>query len=421
MELNENFFITEEVAFEAHLDTCKDWPEAILKFKKDSWQKYKAEPFPTNKDEGWRFSNLYKQDLGLFSLKDSSQSNHEVSDFDLALQNNSVIHYKAKTPGLIFEPICTAVYKHPELILENFRAQDEQMGCKKYLYLHAAYLQNGYLLCLPENLKLSEHINIIQVLDKNAAAIFPTNIIVAKANTECTIFETYLSTDPSFSGFCCTYNSVHLDKHAKLFKKTIQNFNLNTLSYHIEHNSVEKEAHLKTLSINIGSHALRTESQVTLKQVGAQADMYALSLAKNNQFLDQRTLQIHTAPSTRSNLLYKNALYNKAQTIFSGLIKVSPEAQKTDAYQKNRNLLLSENAQAHSLPGLEILANDVKCSHGATTSPIDNNELYYLLSRGIAKENAQKLLTLGFFNEVLEHLQETRYTEIIQSILEENS
>jgi Fe-S cluster assembly protein SufD len=133
--------------------------------------------------------------------------------------------------------------------------------------------------------------------------------------------------------------------------------------------------------------------------------MLALTVADGDREFDQRTLQTHIAPNTTSNLLYKNALLDTAKTIFSGLIIVEPDAQKTDAYQKNRNLMLSDEAEAHSLPGLEIQANDVKCSHGSTSARIDAEQEFYLQARGIAPAAARRLLVTAFFEEVLNKLE----------------
>ena len=133
--------------------------------------------------------------------------------------------------------------------------------------------------------------------------------------------------------------------------------------------------------------------------------MLAITAADGSQEFDQRTLQVHQAPNTKSDLLYKNALLDRARTIFSGLIIVDPDAQKTDAYQSNRNLMLSDDAEANSLPGLEIQANDVRCTHGATTGRIDPEQEFYLRSRGIDAARADQLLIFGFFEEVLNRLQ----------------
>ena len=132
--------------------------------------------------------------------------------------------------------------------------------------------------------------------------------------------------------------------------------------------------------------------------------MLAVTVADGAQEIDARTFQIHEAPNTASDLLYKNSLDDTARTIFSGLIRVDPGAHQTDAYQKVRNLLLSDEAEANSAPGLEIEANDVRCTHGATSGQIEEEELFYLMSRGITKKAAQKLIVHGFLQEAIDRL-----------------
>jgi Fe-S cluster assembly protein SufD len=140
-------------------------------------------------------------------------------------------------------------------------------------------------------------------------------------------------------------------------------------------------------------------------------------VAQGDQEFDQRTLQSHQAPHTGSNLLYKNALLDRARTIFSGLIIVDPEAQKTDAYQSNRNLLLSDDAETNSLPGLQIQANDVRCTHGATSGHVDAEQMFYLESRGIAPAAARELLVFGFFEEVLAKLEHEALRSALRSLI----
>ena len=142
-----------------------------------------------------------------------------------------------------------------------------------------------------------------------------------------------------------------------------------------------------------------------------------MALADADQEIDQRTLQTHTAPHTTSNLLFKNALKENSKTIFSGLIKVDEVAQQTDAYQTNRNLLLSNTAEANSLPGLEIEANDVKCSHGATTSEIQDEEIFYMLARGIPKDAAEELIVYGFFEEILKNIEDEKLSDCTRQLI----
>jgi len=147
--------------------------------------------------------------------------------------------------------------------------------------------------------------------------------------------------------------------------------------------------------------------------------MASLSLTDCDQEIDQRTLQTHLAGNSHSDLLFKNALMDDSRTIFSGLIQVAEEAQKTDAYQTNRNLLLSSTAEANSLPGLEIKANDVKCSHGATTSQIDDNELFYMLARGINRATARELFVFGFFEEVIAKIAHEELADGIRELIQQ--
>ncbi|MEM9227498.1 MAG: SufD family Fe-S cluster assembly protein, partial [Verrucomicrobiota bacterium] len=146
--------------------------------------------------------------------------------------------------------------------------------------------------------------------------------------------------------------------------------------------------------------------------------MYSLTVAQREQEFDQRTLQVHAAPNATSDLLYKNALLDSSHTIFSGMILVEPEGQQTDAYQTNRNLLLSPTAEASSLPGLEIEANDVKCSHGATTGQIDAEQLYYLMARGIPKNVAYELLVFGFFEEIIEKVDNPELKDNLRTLVQ---
>jgi Fe-S cluster assembly protein SufD len=152
---------------------------------------------------------------------------------------------------------------------------------------------------------------------------------------------------------------------------------------------------------------------------GAEIDLLGLSVGKGTQLFDQRTRQLHLAPNGRSDLLYKNALLDQSKAVFSGIIKVEAQAQQTDAYQTNRNLLLSPEAEADSLPGLEILANEVKCSHGSTIGEIDEEQLFYLLSRGISKASAEELLVNGFLDEVLKRLKNEELADLLREHLKE--
>ena len=172
------------------------------------------------------------------------------------------------------------------------------------------------------------------------------------------------------------------------------------------------------LALNFGGKYSRLESVSRMVDRGARSDMLAISVAREEQEFDQRTLQDHLKPDTTSDLLYKNALYDQSRTIFSGLIKVERGAHRTDAYQKVRNLLLSDEAEANSMPGLEILADEVRCTHGATSGQVEPEELFYLKSRGIDDLAAKRLVARGFLNEVVDRLADEELSEYLHRQIE---
>ena len=174
-----------------------------------------------------------------------------------------------------------------------------------------------------------------------------------------------------------------------------------------------------SLHLNLGGTYSRLESVSRLAGAGSRSDMLAATVAEGTQEFDQRTLQDHVEPHTTSDLLYKNALTDATKTVFAGLIRVGTEAQHTDAYQKVRNLMLSDDAEADSMPGLEILADEVRCTHGATSGHVDEEEMFYLLARGIDPRSAQELIVQGFLNEVIERLPDADATGRFSALLAE--
>ena len=183
--------------------------------------------------------------------------------------------------------------------------------------------------------------------------------------------------------------------------------------------TVDHDAAAMSLNVNLGARYSRFESLSRLVGEGGRSDLLAIAIADRDQEFDARTLQDHASPHTTSDLLYKNALADQSRSIFGGLIRVEPHAHFTDAYQKVRNLLLSDDAEADSMPGLEILADNVKCSHGATSGQIDEDEMFYLLSRGIPPNVARRLLVTGFLDEVLRRLEDPTIVGHLQKLIEE--
>ena len=235
----------------------------------------------------------------------------------------------------------------------------------------------------------------------DGVAVFPHALIIAGERAVADIHDFHLSAKADQRALAISAADIHAGTGSQVRRLAVQAWGSATQSFQVDNTCGGRDALISSVNAAVGSRRARLENCVRIDGEGADVRLYGISVATGEQEFDQRTLQIHAAGHAKSDLLFKNALLGKARTIFSGLIKVAPDAQRTDAYQTNRNLLLSPDAEADSLPGLEIEANDVKCSHGATTGQIDPAELFYLRARGIPLAVAQELLAQGFLEEVL--------------------
>ena len=180
----------------------------------------------------------------------------------------------------------------------------------------------------------------------------------------------------------------------------------------------QKDSQIKTTVLNLGAQYARVQSIGKIIETGANVQLKGISLANKKQLFDHRTFQSHIASNGKSDVFYKNVLLDEARTIFEGMIKIGKNAKATDAYQTNRNLLLSEKAQTYSLPQLEIANNDVRCSHGSTSSGIDPVQHFYLRSRGLSKEKANELLVLGFLEQVLDEFEDSQIQQHAIKLIE---
>jgi Fe-S cluster assembly protein SufD len=405
-----------EAVFDHFLARHSELPQWLVNQKKKTWTDYLALPAPTRKMENWRFANVKGLGVEGFRLaqavtEEDAQSLIEESK---SVQNTSgkfvfanddliaeeAISGELKAKGVIFEPLERAFAKHSELLEEFFMAQESALGSEKFTALHTALNRNGTLLFVPENLEIELPFVSHHWASGKESAVFPHTLVIAKDNSKLTFVDVYDSDEES-AQLACGVSTLYAGPGSNVEYHYVQTWNEASLSFNQLTTIAQRDSHIRAFGLNLGSKHARSEGHTIIDGPGSNAELFSLTVAHEEQEMDQRTLQSHNAANSRSDLLFKIALQDRSKTIFSGLIKVAEEAQQTDAYQTNRNLLLNPGAEANSLPGLEILANDVKCSHGATTGQIDEDQLFYLLTRGISKATAQQLLVFGFFEEIL--------------------
>jgi Fe-S cluster assembly protein SufD len=411
--------------FAAHLASVAAAPAWWLERKRAAFEKFTALPMPKRTDESWRFSSIANLTLESFALLPPAKST--IAPFplenaaSLTFVNNAAMagaNSVSKLPaGVIVTTLADAAVKHADLLRAHFMAQPQKLGSEKFALLHTAFVGDGAFIYVPKGVEVSAPILVQHIASGAGAAVFPHTLVIAEENSKVSVIDTFVSADSS-AHFACGANDLYAGHGAQLNYVGTQAWSRDTLSFQFNSTVVRRDARVQSLNVHLGGRQARHESLSQLQAPGAFSEMLALTVADTEQEFDQRTLQIHQAPNTKSDLLYKNALRDKAKTIFSGLIIVDPDAQKTDAYQSNRNLMLSEEAEASSLPGLEIQANDVRCTHGATSSRIDPEQEFYLQSRGIAKEAADELLTFGFFEEVLNRLTSDELHDALRVLIQ---
>lgn len=422
-----------DISFERHIAHYKHLPW-LQKVKREAWQEFNLLQMPKRTDETWRFSDLKNYNLGGYHFPrakigyervDISRLSSIVPNFSgrMIFEDNHILCHDyvdvdLSEMGVIWEPLSEAFENHPDLVQKYFLKQRTHLGSEKFYHLNIAYAHSGAFLYVPKDIVIPKPLIVFHWSQEKDVALTPQTIIVAESNSSVTLVDVYVSHTRQHPALAISVGSTFAAKGAQVTRKTIQNWNNQTLSFQLDSTIVAEDSNVKTIAINLGAKAARFENQVTLDGPRAAANLSSLSVADENQEFDQRSYQEHKAPHTNSDLLYKNVLMDQSKTIFSGMIKVLPEADKTDAYQTNRNLLLSEDAVANSLPGLEIEANDVKCSHGATSGKLDEKELFYMLSRGISKKQAQELLVFGFLEEVLGKIENTALIEGLREIIE---
>jgi len=409
-------------------------PEWFHEQQEEAWNLYQTIPPPNRKDQLWRFSSVDLLDLRSFRFgaapSDDARSavleqSRGIPDVaarlvfagDQLIQRD-IVSDELKKRGVIFQPLERAMVEHEDLFRKYFMSQPAVLGSAKFAALHKALVSSGTVLYVPRGVEIDHPIEIFHWLVGENASVFPHLLLVADELAKVTVVEHFRSLDSQHPGFACGVNDLIAGPGAKVTYVCAQNWGENVRALQMNTTTVDHDASAMSLNLHLGARYSRFESLSRLVGEGARSDLLAVSVATGEQEFDARTLQDHLSPHTASDLLYKNALDGRARSTFGGLIRVEPHAHFTDAYQKVRNLLLSDDSEANSMPGLEILADNVRCTHGATSGQIEPDELFYLRSRGIPVSVAQRLVVTGFLNEVIDRLNQAPIAEQLQGLIE---
>lgn len=411
-----------------------DLPAWFRARQTEAWTRFTSIPMPARKDQAWRFSNVNVLDLSSFVVNDTvaDDDRREILERSVSLEEvagrlifaddnllrRDPLPQKLRDLGLILKPLERGLIEHEDLFQKHFMAQPTALGSAKFAALHEAFVRSGTFVYVPRGVEVELPFEIFHWLSGENASVFPHTLLIADELSKVTVIEHFQSAHPDRRGFACGVNDLVVGRGAKITYICAQNWNENTVALQMNTTTVERDASGMSLNLHLGGAYSRFESLSRITGENGRSDLLSVSVGDRAQEFDARTLQDHASPHTTSDLLYKNSLSGRSRNTFGGLIRVEPHAHFTDAYQTVRNLLLSDDAEANSMPGLEILADNVKCSHGATSGQLHEDELFYLLARGISKPVAQRLLVTGFLNEVIQRLDQPKIAAKLHDLIE---
>ena len=417
-------------------------PQWMREKRLEAYGLYEALPMPhTTKDDTWRRTvDMRTQDywrrtrrhlrgFAIEKYRPSNPTNGEqpIGDIDhnneetagVLVQVDGHLQHSSDTEilkkkGVYFADLHTALQEQPELLrtyfmnkavtLETTLKSGNIAQRNKFDALHGAFWQGGYVLYVPKNTRVEVPLRVaIKVSEADQADLSHT-LIIAEEGSQVVVLEDNLSTTPDASGLHSGAVEIFAGQNANVTYVQAQRWNRNVWNFASHRAMVARDAHLCWVTATFGGRLNKINQAVVLEGAGGNAHMLGLAFTDARQHLDVSTAQEHIAPHTTSDLLYRTVLKDRAQTAWGGNIYVYPAANHTDAYQKNDNLLLSERAHADTLPGLEIQAHEVRCTHGATAGKIDAEQIFYLMSRGLPYAQAEKLIVEGFFQPVMERI-----------------
>lgn len=305
--------------------------------------------------------------------------------------------------GVIFTSLRRAAMEHPALVQRYLGTQAVPPTYSKFAAMNAAFLQAGAFLYVPRFVEVALPLQALHWADGHGLALTPRTLVVLEDGAQVTFIDQVASAS-GIDVYANPVTELYIGRGARLRYVNLQQLGDGALNVGIQRAVLGANAQFNSLTATLGSRWHRSNVDVVLDGEGAETEMLGITFADGSQFIDHHTFQDHVKPGAKSDLLFKGALKDHSRTVWTGMIRVHPNAQRTDAYQANRNLLLSGNSRADSIPGLEIGANEVRCTHGATAGPVDKEQVFYLMARGLARDDAVRLIVEGFFEPVLQRI-----------------
>src|SRR5437764_14816556 len=379
----------------------------------DALERYRELAVPGTSEEHWRFTDLRGFDPEAFSgEKAAAGTPASMLELDVAAE------------AVVTETGVESTRAPAEIRFEPLDESHERLGAlvgwqeDKFAAHNAAAWQHGLLVHVPGGLELERPLFVRVVNAIESGSLFWRLLVIAEEGSRFSLVEEYASASAGLPGYFNGVAELFVEQNAKLEYVSLQNLSRETWHFASHHARVERDAELDWVSGGFGSKKGKVRIQNDLAGPGATSRVTGAYFADGVQHLDYDTFQEHIAPNTESDFAFKGALRDHATAVWRGMIRVEEDAQKTNAYQECRNLMLSPTTHPVPIPGLEILANDVRCTHGATLSQVDRDQLFYAMARGLTRADAERLIVRGFFQDILDRIELAPVREALAEALE---
>ncbi len=409
-------------------------PEWLREKRLAAWEAFVRLPPPSPTDEEWRRTDVSGLDLdalpplrfgvqkarapqGLAALVRDPSGAAGLRLVVDGVQVQSRLAAELAKSGVIFSSLTDAVRAYPDLVRAHLGTvvRDEE---NRFRALHGALWTGGTFLYVPRGVEVDLQLVTGTWLDRDGVLYVPRTLLIAEEQSRVTLVEVSGSAEGAARTFVDYVVEIIPRAGAQIRYVNLQNWGRNLWEMGTVRTVLDRDATVHTLMVAFGAGLVKTNVESRLVGRGSTSEMLGVLFGDGTQHFDYHTLQEHAAPSTTSDLLYKGVLKDKARSVFAGLIRADQGAQKTNAFQLNRNLILSEGARADSMPKLEILANDLRCTHGASTSRLNEDQIFYLMSRGLGRSTAVRMMVDGFFAEIFDRIPLEMVREALSETIE---
>jgi len=403
-------------AFEQFLSARRE-PAWLTLLRKDAWEAFQEMPLPSRSHEEWRRTDLRLFRLDAFGPPIAPRAeapiptglleqNVSLAGRTAALDSQPVVlqlDARWRERGVVFGSLDDAVTRFPDLLRPHFLAPIVEPAIDKFAALNAACWSGGTFLYVPRGVAVDEPLYTLSAVSAQGVDLGRT-VVILEEGAEATLLAETASVDPTAAALHCGAIEIRVGPGARLRYVNLQNWGKGAWHFAHQRALVHHDAQLQWTIGALGSRLAKVNQHVALIGPRAEVQVNGVMFTEDKQHLSYHTLQHHQEPECKSDLLYKGALQDKSHLVWRGMIHVDRDAQKTDGYQRNDNLILSDSARVDSIPGLEILADDVKCTHGATSGRVDDEQIFYARTRGLTRKEAVRMIVAGFFQQVFDRI-----------------